>query len=306
MKKLAPIVLFVYNRLAETQQTIWSLQKNHLSSESDLFIFSDGPKDEKGKQNVEKVRAFIKTISGFKKVIIKESPVNRGLAKSVIGGVTEIINEYGVVIAMEDDLVTSPNFLDFMNQALDFYSESMEVISISGYTLDLASLEKSNFDYYVGYRASSLGWGTWENRWNPVDWGVSDYQKFRKDFSQQYKFSKISSDLPGMLKKQMNGKIDSWAIRWCYHQFKNNLLTIYASKSKINHIGLGEDATHCVDVDKFNTPLDASDRRVFEFDHKLHINKEIIKQFRSIWSIRRRSIDKFNRIFKNMKEELKF
>lgn len=300
MKKLAPIVLFTYNRLSEAQQTIEALQKNYLSSKSELFIFSDGAKDAKGKQKVEQVRSYLKTITGFENISIKESLVNKGLAKSIIDGVTEIINKYGKVIVLEDDLITSPNFLDFMNLALDFYIESKEVISISGYTLDLSSLKNYNLDYYVGYRASSLGWGTWKNKWQDIDWDISDYEDFKKDYWQQYRFSKIGSDMPVMLKKQMEGKIDSWAIRWCYHQFKNNLCTVFASKSKVNHIGITQDATHAAGALKFITPVDNSGKIDFDFHKSLIVENKIIKDFRSKYSIRRRLIDKIRRVINNI------
>lgn len=299
MKNLAPIVLFTYNRLLETQQTIEALQNNNLSPESELFVYSDGAKEVHGNQKVEEVRLYLKNITGFKKITIKESPVNKGLAKSIIDGVTETINKYGKVIVLEDDLITSPNFLDFMNQALEFYIESKEVISISGYTMDLSSLKNYGLDYYVGYRASSWGWGTWKNKWQDIDWDVSDYKDFKKDYKRRLRLFKIGSDMPGMLKNQMEGKIDSWAIRWCYHQFKYSLFTVYAGKSKINNIGFTEDATHTVGAIKFNTTLDSGDKIDFEFHKDLVENKEIIREFKSKFSIKTRVIDKIKRTLKN-------
>ncbi|WP_019668284.1 glycosyltransferase family protein [Eudoraea adriatica] len=302
MNKLAPIVLFTYNRLFETRQTIEALQKNYLAAESELFIFSDGAKDSVGEEKVTQVRDYLKTIDGFKKITIKEAKKNYGLANSIINGVTEAIdNNYGRVIVLEDDLITSPNFLDFMNQALEFYAGFSNVISISGYTLNLPSLKTYNADYYVGFRASSLGWGTWKNKWENIDWEISDYKEFKNDYIQQYKFFKIGSDLPGMLKKQIEGKIDSWAIRWVYHQFKFDLLTVFSAKSKVNHIGITEDATNAVGATKFNTPLDTTGKRSFEFDKSLIIDKKIMREFRGRFSIRRRSTDKFWRIIKNFK-----
>ncbi|SRR6056297_2726442 len=300
-EKLAPIVLFTYNRLWETQRTVEALKKNNLAEESELHIFSDGPKNLKDKNKVEQVRSYLKCISGFKNVLIKEALVNKGLAKSIIDGVTEIINKYGEVIVLEDDLVTSPNFLDFMNQALEFYVESEKVISISGYTLNLHSLKNYDYDYYLGYRASSLGWGTWKSKWQVVDWVVSDYSDYKMNPKQRYRFFNIGSDMPGMLKNQMEGKIDSWAIRWCYHQFKNNLLTVFAARSKVNHIGITQDATHAVGALKFNTPLDDSKKRSFEFHKELVVDKKILKEFRGRYSIRRRTIDKFFSVIVNFK-----
>jgi GT2 family glycosyltransferase len=112
--KLAPITLFVYNRLDHTIDTVMALQKNDLSKESELFIFSDGPKNKDDEKKVLAVRKYIKSIKGFKKVTIFESKKNKGLANSIISGVTKIINKYGRIIVLEDDIVTSKYFLIFL------------------------------------------------------------------------------------------------------------------------------------------------------------------------------------------------
>lgn len=114
---LAPICLFTYNRLEKTKQTINALKKNFLANQSHLIIFSDGAKDYKTKHEVNSVRRFLYTIDGFKSVEIIESPINQGLGESITNGVTKVIDNYGKVIVLEDDLYTTPNFLDYMNQA---------------------------------------------------------------------------------------------------------------------------------------------------------------------------------------------
>ena len=132
--KLAPIVLFVYNRLNHTKITLEALQKNQLANESNLFIYSDSAKTDNDKPAVKQVREFIKTIVGFKEITIIERDKNLGLAESVIDGVTKVVCEFGKVIVLEDDLVTSPKFLKFMNEALDFYQEEDNVYSCLLYT----------------------------------------------------------------------------------------------------------------------------------------------------------------------------
>lgn len=113
--KLAPITLFVYNRPDHTNKTIEALKKNKFAKESELFIFSDGPKKQEDASKVKEVRKYLKTIDGFNDVFIKESEKNKGLANSIISGVTEVINKYRKVIVLEDDLITSPVFLEYMN-----------------------------------------------------------------------------------------------------------------------------------------------------------------------------------------------
>lgn len=289
---LAPICLFTYNRLQETKRTVEALKKNYLASGSDLFIFSDGPKSEDGVKKIEEVRHYLHSITGFKSVTLYESVKNRGLAESIITGASQIIAKYKKVIVLEDDLLSSPNFLNFMNMALDYYNNQKEIFSVSGYTMNLTSLKSWNKDYYVGLRASSWGWGTWEDRWEIVDWEVKDYHRFVIDPFEQFKFMRGGSDLPYMLWKQMNGKIDSWAIRWCYHQFKNGLLTVFPKESKIISIGFGHDATHTKDTKRFETNLDPGSQVSFTFENQISPEKELVKEFRRKFSIISRLRDK--------------
>ncbi|WP_281542520.1 sugar transferase [Maribacter aestuarii] len=303
MKDIAPIVLFTYNRIYETKQTILALQRNFLAPYSNLIIFSDGPKNDMEYQKVKMVREYLKTIDGFQSIEIHESEENNGLANSIVSGVKQVLKKYDSLIVLEDDLLTSPNFLNFMNQALEFYETHPKVMSISGYTMNLPSLKNYDKDFYVGLRASSWGWGTWSNKWEHIDWEVRDYSTFKKSPLKRYKFFSISSDLPYMLHNQMSGKIDSWAIRWCYHQFKEGLITVFPSNSKVNSIGLSESATHTSGAFKFISPLDQSLKTEFEFEKELHINKNIIKDFKRKFSITKRLCDKARRAFRILKNK---
>ena len=178
----APVCLFTYNRLEETRKTLEALSANYLAKESDLIVFSDGAKSDDDVEKVEAVRAYLKTLSGFKSINISEAGSNNGLASSIISGVTEVLKDRKKVIVLEDDLISAPNFLDFMNQALDFYKDEQEIFSISGYTMDLDSLSKHNKDYYLNYRASSWGWATWDDRWKEIDSGDERLPKIQVQY----------------------------------------------------------------------------------------------------------------------------
>lgn len=261
---LAPICLFTYNRLNETMQTVKALQENYLSSESDLIIFSDGGKDEASWQKVNAVRAYIQEISGFKNIKIFESPINKGLANSIISGVSKVIEQYGKVIVLEDDLITSKNFLDFMNQCLDFYQDSSKVLSISGFSFSNIHSPKYKYDITFGYRASSWGWGTWKNRWEKIDWDLKSYT-FNSNFLSNILFLRGGSDTLQLLEKQQKGLINSWAIRFCYHQHINELYDVYPKNSKVLNIGFSENATNChSEKYRFKTRLDKSENRHFK------------------------------------------
>ena len=248
----APIVLFTYNRSWHTRRTIEALQKNHLANESVIFIFSDGPKTEEDEPKVEEVRKFLKTIQGFKQIEIIEREKNWGLAKNIIDGVTKVVNEYGTIIVLEDDLVTSPYFLTYMNKALEMYQHEEKVASISGYVYPLPHPEKLPETFFIR-GADCWGWATWKRAWQYFE---PDGKKLlallnkRKecrlfDFNGSYPYTR-------MLKDQIKGKNNSWAIRWYASTFLNNMLTLYPRKSLVRNIGLDDSGTHCSTIDVFD------------------------------------------------------
>lgn len=293
----APICLFTYNRLKETKLTIEALQKNHLAVNSDLFIFSDGSKNTLDDERVRAVRNFLDAIDGFKSVTIFHANTNKGLSESIINGVSHILNTHDTVIVLEDDLITAPNFLDFMNQGLTFYAKTNQIFSISGYTMNLPSLKNYPKDFYLGHRASSWGWGIWRDRWDKIDWSISDYNSFKLNIKTQLKFMRGGSDMPSMLRKQINGKLDSWAIRVGYHQFKYNLLTIFPTTSKLKSIGFGDDATHTKNIARFKTFLDSGIKKEFKFENDIVIDKNLIREFRLKFSFLSRLTNKLKSFF---------
>lgn len=289
---LAPICLFVYNRPKETELTLNALKENYLASESELYIFCDGPKNLENRSNVEKVRLLVNQIKGFRKTEIEENKKNLGLANSIISGVTQIIKQYGKVIVLEDDLVTSPNFLNFMNQALNFYESYPQIHSIGGYSLNLKSVLDLRYDNYFGRRASSWGWATWKDRWEQTDWEVKDFNKFRYNPIERYRFNRGGSDMSRMLINQQKGKIDSWAIRWCYSQFKSNQLTVFPKISKIQNIGIGSNSTHTKRGKRFKNILSDNNETLFNFDPIAKLDENIDKEFYSFFSYRQRLFNK--------------
>ena len=177
-----------------------------------------------------------------------------------------------------------------------FYQEDNTIFSISGYTLNLSSLPGKK-DYYFGYRASSWGWGIWRDRWKVIDWKVTEYENFIKDRSLVEKFKRGGSDLPRMLSNQINGRIDSWAIRFCFHQFKCNLMTVFPTKSKIISIGFSNEATNTIGSQRFNTPLDKEIKRKFYFEKFNNIDQKVINEFASKFSVKSRV---YNQLFKKL------
>lgn len=250
---LSPIVLFVYNRPWHTRQTIKALQKNELADRSDLFIYSDSPKDEQTEKAVKKVREYIHTIDGFKTVTIRKREKNLGLADSIIDGVSKVVNKYGRVIVLEDDLVTSPFFLRYMNDALNLYECEGKVISIHGYIYPLSEKLPSTF-FLRG--ADCWGWGTWKRGWNLFE---GDGQKLLNELEEK-KLTRLF-DLNGaygytqMLRDQIAGKNKSWAVRWYASAFLRERFTLYPGIPLIFNIGLDGAGTHCGISDVFDVKI---------------------------------------------------
>lgn len=250
---VAPITLFVYNRLSHTQQTVEALQKNELAKCSDLFIFADGAKSQESIAAVNDVREYIKTIGGFKSVNIVERDENFGLANSIIHGVTKLCNKYGKVIVVEDDLVTSPFFLRYMNDALDIYVNEPSVASIHGYWY---TVDREMPETFFLRGASCWGWATWSHAWNIFQ---EDGQKLLDELKN--KRLTRSFDLDGtmnytkMLKDQIKGKNNSWAIRWHASTFLANKLQLSPGSSLVRNIGFDGSGTHSGESDAFAVSL---------------------------------------------------
>jgi hypothetical protein len=284
----SPILLFTYKRLDTLKKTVASLAENELANQSELFIFSDGAKIPSDDIIVAQVREFLKTVKGFKKITIYESNRNKGLATSIIDGVTLILQSFDTVIVLEDDLGTTPNFLTFMNSCLDNFKAHRDAFSVSGYSFNLGISTDFQEDAYFLNRGWSWGWGTWKDRWENVDWDVKDYDLFKNDATARKRFSKGGSDLNKMLDMQMNGQLDSWAIRWFYHQFKINGLTIYPVFSKVFNNGFDNLATHTNgSITRYLPLLDNEFKNEFKFPEKVILSQDYQHRFLSkmgIWS----------------------
>ncbi len=284
MNLLAPIVLFTYKRIESLKKNIEALSSNFLAKNSDLIIYSDGSKDACDEAKIIEVRYFLKTITGFKSVTIHESPFNKGLATSIISGVNEVISIYKKAIVLEDDLIVSRNFLIFMNKGLDYYKDNSLVLSISGYSPNITGLLPN--DVYFTHRASSWGWATWEDKWKLIDWTCNNYEEFLTDSLSTANFNKMGSDLSLMLNRQMRGKINSWAIRFCYNQYKKNLFSIHPAISKVVNIGFTTDATNTnMKYNPYKTKLDKGEEINFHFSPDIKIDRSIIQQFTRPFSI---------------------
>lgn len=280
--KLAPIVLFVYNRPEHIRRTVEALAENVLADKSSLYIFSDGAKNETDSKKVNSVREYIKTITGFAEIEIIFRENNLGLANSVISGVSEVFKSHNKVIVLEDDIITSPYFLKYMNELLSYFEKYSRIYSVTGYTFPINIPKDYKPSVYLSPRPSSWGWGTWKDRWEKVDWNVSDYKEFIKDKSKVKEFNTGGDDLTRMLVNSVSGKIDSWAVIWSYTHFKNNAYCVYPVKSRIQNIGADLSGVHTSRTNKFDVEMEMNDVELIDLKN-LQPNEELLLNFKKFF-----------------------
>lgn len=253
MIELSPILLFVYNRPDHVKRGIASLLKNPEATDSELFVYSDAAKFPKDEEQVNKVRKIIHEVAGFHQLHIIERTENWGLARNIIDGVTNIISQYGRVIVLEDDLIVAPYFLRFMNEALETYKNEEKVghIQACDFTQD-----KTLPDTFLIKLAGSWGWATWERAWKYFNPNGSELlQKLEDkqltkvfDFNGKYKFTR-------MLRRQIEGKNNSWAIRWNASLFLENILSLNVGHSLVHNEGFDGSGTNCGAGDLYASDL---------------------------------------------------
>lgn len=244
-EELAPVALFVYNRPEHTRQTLEHLRANHLAQQSRLFIFADGPKDKSAASHVDAVRKFIHSVDGFNTITVIERERNVGLSASIISGVSQLCADFGRAIVVEDDVLTAPDFLTFLNRALDRYADDQTVFSVGGFNLPIPVPPAYAYDAFFTYRFLCWGWGTWKDRWEKADWSVKDYPEFVADPERQKLFNRGGNDCSWLLARHMSGKVDSWDTVWAYTHSKHDAVTLLPAISKVHNIGFDGSGTHC-------------------------------------------------------------
>ena len=258
IKKSAPIAFFAYKRPKHTRLALESLARNIGAESSELFIFCDGPKSITDNEAIEEVRQIARSRQWCGTVNVIESEYNKGLANSIIAGVTKLCEKFGRVIVLEDDLILSPYFLDYMNSALDFYGEESRVMYANCNMIRL-KVQQAGETLFLPF-TTSWGWGTWQRAWNIFDPDVSQYKDFATD-SQQINEFNLEGNYPffSMLKAQLDGRLDSWAIRWYFSVFTKSGLVLYPKWSLVQNIGFDGSGTHCqnreVSVDRLCNKL---------------------------------------------------
>lgn len=253
---LAPIVFFGFNRPLHTRQVLESLSRNPLAAESLLYIFIDGPKpgaNEAALNAIAEVKKVIREKQWCKEVHIEEAETNKGLIKANVEGVTKIINQYGKMIAIEDDNLLSPGFLQFMNDALNFYENNPKVMHIAAFRRpDLNHVDVKESTYFF-YHTTTWGWATWKRAWDNYS---LDAMAVREKVKKKGHINKLNMDntfeFYWGLKAVALGKLRSWNAIWHSTVFLNDGLCLYPQKSLVANIGHDGSGTNCEPDERFD------------------------------------------------------
>lgn len=289
---MSPIILFIYNRPSHTQQTLEALSQNTLAQNSELIIFADGPKENATKEQIEKIqetRKVAKSKQWCKSVEIRESEKNKGLAKSIIEGVTEIVNKYGTVIVLEDDIVTGKYFLEYMNTALEKYKNEKKVWHITGWR-DPVKKADNNLSFFYP-NMDCWGWATWSDRWQNFEKNPS---KLKETFTpKMIHHMNMDGAEPGnwqQVEDNISGKINTWAIFWLATIYQNDGLCLSPTKSLVKNVGFDNTGVHC-GINKYQTINDSIDYKIDNFPTELSINvKEYNKNRKFVINMRKKHI----------------
>ncbi|MDL2283920.1 hypothetical protein LJC19_02085 [Oxalobacter sp. OttesenSCG-928-P03] len=280
---LAPVAVFVYNRLSNTQEVVKALQSNYLAKETDVYFFSDGPKDSRQKKRVDDVRSFLRTVTGFKSVTIIEREKNYYIEQNIIQGVTQLINKFGRLIILEDDGVTAPHFLTFMNQALTFYESKKQVMHIGTFTfINLPENFRETF-FWRYCENGGGGWATWKDRWEKFQYFADETTALASLTADQ----RERIEMGGVFQFLSTLKLQPipWDICWYMTVARNNGLAVQTPHALTINNGL-YNGTHFGPINRlfgkspFAVQLDTKEEIIFsEVIEENERALELLKQF---------------------------
>lgn len=280
---LAPVVVFAYNRPVHLQRTLDALATCRLAAQSELYVFADGPKKPTAAEAVAEVRGVLAReveARRFAAVHVHSAEVNRGLANSIMRGVGQVLAAHGRVIVLEDDLLVSADFLEFMNDCLAFYKEDASVGAVTGFCPLQEIPAGYQGDVFLAMRNSSQGWGTWSRVWDDVDWPASGIEQLNADLSLRRAFNREGNDRYDRLRRQLAGRIDSWSIRFGLSMFLRGMGTIYPTVNRIANIGYDGSGVHSGVGTPKNEQIAAA---AYALRH-VQIDSRIQRAFHSIYS----------------------
>ena len=239
----APVVVFAYRRPEHLRRTLESLLRCPESAHTQFIVYCDGPRQGAEVADVEATRRVAVELLGSR-AEYHFADANMGLSRSVIGGVTDVVERFGRAIVVEDDLELDQGFLAFMNAGLERYSDEDAVYQVSGYMFDIPEFEQRRTALFLPLTVS-WGWATWKRAWDRFDAGAEGWQRLSRDPALRRRFNLDGAfDYANMLMRQMAGLQDSWAIRWYWTVFSRGGMVLFPPASLVDNTGFDGSGTH--------------------------------------------------------------
>lgn len=239
----APIVIFCYRRADHARKAITALAQCPEFDRSPVIVFSDGPKWPQDESDVHATRKAVRDLLGDRATYV-EAKQNKGLANSIVDGVSQVCDQYGQAIVIEDDLIVSQGFLAFMNEALVRFRDDPKVMQVSGYMFPVEAFRNRTRAVYLPF-TTSWGWATWSRAWKLFDPLAHGAEGLKSDRALRRRFNLDGTyDYARMLEQQLRGEIDSWAIRWNWSVFFTGGLVVYPPVTLVENIGFDGTGTH--------------------------------------------------------------
>ncbi len=281
----APVILFVYSRLESTLKVLNALKQNTISQKTDLIIFSDAARSSSDISDVKEVRKLISEIDGFKSITVNYREKNFGLANNIIDGVTSVINSYGKAIVLEDDIVTSPYFLEFMNLALDKYQNNKKVWHISGWNYPIET--DGIGDAFFWRLMNCWGWATWADRWQYFNKNPQQLIKqWNRDKIKRFNLDGVN-DTWNQVIANKKGKLNTWAVFWYATIFEADGLCLNATQTLVNNIGFDGTGENCSNVNIYNSTFKNS--KVISLPNVIEENKVALNRIKNFYLKYRRN-----------------
>ena len=301
----APVMITTYTRIGHLQRTIEALLKNDLAKETSVFVYVDGPLpgDE---EKVSAIISFLAMVSGFAALNVIVRPQNLGAHENAKRANYEVLDKYGSMIRMEDDNVTAPGFLRFMNLALTKYKEDSNVFSITGYCPPIMIPNDYRYDAFFLKRFMGWGCGLWRDRLDDAYHQITS-EEF-KEFTANKQLSRAfieggGKDMLNMLEAVADGRLDAADVVAMYTQFLKDQYTLYPTQSLVQNIGMDATGVHCDDTDYFDVPL--SNKTTFSLPDHLVVDPRIVMSNREFWNNRKYKNPQgiFRRVINKLKRE---
>lgn len=269
------IALFTYRRPWHTQQVLESLKRNAIDK---LYIFQDGLRDERDREDWQKVSDLIRGVD-FVPTEIFISDINRGLANSIISGVDYVFSKHDMAIALEDDIRLSSQYISFMHECFCRYRDNPEVSCVAGGGWAI-ELPNSSYDAFFSLRMSSIAWGTWKDRWQQYDRDYTLLARILHDPEKKKILNQCGTDIETIMRAQLLGECDSWALFWTLMQINNKQVCVLPTQYLAQDIGHdGVKGTNSVTATtRFDTVLHDGGKRGWNLPNQVTVDSKVMGQ----------------------------